>query len=219
MRVALYARVSTERAEQETSLARQTEELTSFARQSGWEVVRSVQEKASGYSEERWGLLQVLEDFNERRIEAVIIQDESRLGRGNTKIAILHQIHKAGGQVFSLDNGGKLQVSEMEGMVLEILAIVEEYQRRLTNQKIARGMHRAIAAGYRPEKNLKNIDQGGRKRNDLPLDDIIRLRNKKLTFEDIAATLRGLGFDASRATVHRRYKEYRESLPNEEESS
>ncbi|WCK52376.1 recombinase family protein [Aneurinibacillus sp. Ricciae_BoGa-3] len=218
MRVALYARVSTERAEQETSLMRQIDELTRFARQSGWEIVRSVQEKASGFDEERWGLLEVLEDFSEGRIEAVLIQDETRLGRGNTKIAILHQIKKAGGHVFSLDNGGELQVSEMEGMVLEILAIVEEYQRRLTNQKIARGMQRAIAAGYRPEKNLKNIDKGGRKRNDLPMEDIIRLRSKKLTFEEIAATLRGLGYEASRATVHRRYKEHMESLPDEEES-
>ncbi|WP_027417175.1 YneB family resolvase-like protein [Aneurinibacillus terranovensis] len=208
MKVAIYARVSTERAEQETSLERQAEELQVFAARQKWEVVRVVKEQESGFVEERYGLLEILQDFSEGVIQGVLIQDESRLGRGHSKIAILHQIRKSGGRVFSLDNGGELQISEMEGMVLEILAVVEEYQRRLTNQKISRGVQRAIAQGYRPEQNLKNLDQGGRKRNDLPLDDIIRLRDKKLTFEDIAATLRGLGYDASRATVHRRYREY-----------
>ncbi|MMZ59101.1 hypothetical protein D1872_211200 [compost metagenome] len=105
----------------------------------------------------------------------------------------------------------------MEGMVLEILAVVEEYQRRLTNHKISRGMQRAIAEGFRPEHNLKNTDQGGRKRNDLPMEEIIKLRRKKLTFEEIALTLRGLGYEASRATVHRRYREYMETLPENEE--
>ncbi|MED0678506.1 recombinase family protein [Aneurinibacillus thermoaerophilus] len=208
MRVGLYARVSTERKEQETSLARQMEELRRYASQKGWTIVHEISEQESGFDMERSGLLTLLEALSNGEIESIVIQDESRLGRGNSKIAALHQIRKLGGKVFSLDNQGELQVSEMEGMVLEILAIVEEYQRRLTNHKISRGMQRAIAKGYRPEKNLKNTDQGGRKRNELPIDEIIKLRRKKLTFEEIALTLRGLGYEASRATVHRRFREH-----------
>ncbi|HBI03158.1 MAG TPA: resolvase [Paenibacillaceae bacterium] len=208
MKVGIYARVSTEWETQETSLVRQVEELNRFATSQNWEVVKIIQEKASGFIIERPGLLELLEDLSEGTIEGLLIQDETRIGRGNTKIAILHQVHKYKGKVFSLDNGGELQIGEMEGMVLEILAIVEEYQRRLYNHKISRGVRRAMEQGYHPEANLKHTGEGGRKRNDLPLDEIVKLRAKKLTYEEIAAMLRGKGYEASRATVHRRYKEY-----------
>ena len=93
-------------------------------------------------------------------------------------------------------------------MILEILAIVEEYQRRLSNTKISRGMRRAVEQGFRPELNFRNIDQGGRDRMALPVEQIVKLRKKELTFEEIASTLRGMGYDCSKATVHRRYREY-----------
>lgn len=208
MKVAIYARVSTEKEAQETSLVRQVEELKGFAATQKWEVVKIIEEKASGFHIDRPGLLELLEDLSEGKAEALLIQDETRIGRGNTKIAILHQIHKYKGKVFSLENCGELQIGEMEGMVLEILAIVEEYQRRLYNHKISRGVRRAMERGYHPEDNLRHTGEGGRKRNDLPMDEILKLRAKKLTYEEIAATLRGKGFEASRATVHRRYKEY-----------
>jgi len=37
-----------------------------------------------------------------------------------------------------------------------------------------------------------------------------------LTFSDIAITLRGMGHDISKATVNRRYLEYRELTPSPE---
>lgn len=208
MNVVLYARVSTERKEQETSLVRQRDELRQYATRYGWNIVSEIEEKASGFEMERAGMMEALEILTNGDADAIVVQDETRLGRGNSKIALLHQIRKIGARVVSCDNDGELQITEMEGMVLEILAIVEEYQRRLINHKISRGMQRAIAEGFRPEKNLKNLDQGGRKRNELPIEEIVRLRTKKLTFEDIAIVLRGLGYEASRATVHRRYREY-----------
>ena len=77
-------------------------------------------------------------------------------------------------------------------------------------------MKRAIREGFRPEKNLSNRGNlDGRERIDIPLDEIIRLRNNKLTFEEIAATMRGFGYNVSKATVHRRYKEYQEQIANQ----
>jgi len=70
-------------------------------------------------------------------------------------------------------------------------------------------MKKKIESGeFDPAKNLSNIDQGGRDRKNIPLKEIIRLRELELTFKDIAATLRGLGYDVSKSTVHRRYQEY-----------
>ena len=110
-------------------------------------------------------------------------------------------------------DAGPVQLNEMDTMSLEILAIVEEYQRRIHNAKIRRGMRRAVENGYRPENNLSNRgNPQGQERKDLPVEEIVKLRKRGFTFEEISITLRGLGFEVSKATVHRRFQEHQERL-------
>ncbi|MEL3960668.1 recombinase family protein [Lysinibacillus endophyticus] len=209
----IYTRVSTEKNTQETSLKRQQEELTRYAEQMGFRVLATYQDQQSGYDVEREGLLDMMDYIKEYNISALFIQDETRLGRGNARMAILHLLQKSGTTVYSLNNAGPLTLNEMDTMLLEILAIVEEYQRKIHNAKIKRGMKRAVENGYRPELNIKNRqNHEGRERIDVPIEEIVNLREKGLTFQEIASTLRGLGFQVSKATVHRRYTEYIEGL-------
>jgi DNA invertase Pin-like site-specific DNA recombinase len=212
----IYCRVSTTKETQETSLKRQEEELTQLADKYGFRIVRVIKEQASGYELEREGMLELLDAINEdKEISAILIQDETRLGRGNAKIVLLHCIFKEGVKLYTISHNGELQLSESDSMVLKIVGMVEEYQRKLHNIKIKRGMKRAVENGYRPEKNLKNIgENAGRERKEVPIEEIVRLRNNDLTFAEIAATLRGFGYDVSKATVHRRYQEYKEMESN-----
>ncbi|MBB4823842.1 DNA invertase Pin-like site-specific DNA recombinase [Sporosarcina luteola] len=211
LRCVLYTRVSTEKSEQEISLVRQEEELTSLASSMGYEMVRTFSDKHSGYDIDREGLLSLFEFVKQEAIEAILVQDETRLGRGNARVAILHLLAKTNTTVITNHDSGPLQLNEMDTMLLEILSIVEEYQRKIHNAKIKRGMKRAVNRGYRPEKNLKNKGNSeGRERLDVPTDEIISLRKKGLTFEEITGVLKGLGHSISKATVHRRYKEYEE---------
>ncbi|MBU8729169.1 recombinase family protein [Cytobacillus oceanisediminis] len=213
MKAIIYCRVSTTKDTQETSLSRQEEELVNLAKMHDFEVVKVIREQASGYDLERDGILELLDLIKEKDIKVVLIQDETRLGRGNAKIAILHCILKEEVQLYSISNNGQLELSESDSMVLNIVGMVEEYQRKLHNIKIRRGMQRAVDKGYRPEKNLSNQGaNGGRERIEVPIEEIVRLRKNELTFAEIAATLRGFGYNISKATVHRRYKEYMESL-------
>jgi len=212
MKAIIYCRVSTNKETQETSLKRQEEELIQLAHQCGFEIDTIIKEQASGYDFERDGILEVLERIKEPQVQALLIQDETRLGRGNAKIALLHCIIKEGIQLYSISHNGELQLSESDSMVLKIVSMVEEYQRKLHNVKIKRGMKRAVDQGYKPEKNLKTLGQSsGRDKIEVPIDQIIRLRDNDLTFAEIAATLRGFGYNVSKATVHRRYQEYIES--------
>lgn len=205
----IYCRVSTKKETQETSLIRQEEELLNLASSFHFEVVEVIKEQASGYDLERDGILELLSLIKDKSIKAVLIQDETRLGRGNAKIALLHCIFKEGVQLYTISHNGQLQISESDSMVLQIVGMVEEYQRKLHNIKIKRGMNRAIKAGFKPQKNLKNLGaSSGRERIEAPITEIVRLRNNDLTFAEIAATLRGFGYSISKATVHRRYKEY-----------
>ncbi|HWL23884.1 MAG TPA: recombinase family protein [Ureibacillus sp.] len=209
----LYARVSTEKNTQETSLARQQEELQSYAQQIGYKVLASFQDQQSGYEVDRDGLLEMMDFIKENQVQALFIQDETRLGRGHARMAVIHLLQKYETTIYTLHDAGPIALNEMDSMLLEILAIVEEYQRKIHNAKIRRGMRRAVENGYKPELNLKDRgNHDGRERIDVPIEEIVNLRNKGLTFNEIASTLRGLGFQVSKATVHRRYQEYIEGL-------
>ncbi|WHY79474.1 recombinase family protein [Neobacillus sp. WH10] len=212
MKAIIYCRVSTNKETQETSLNRQEEELIQLAKHYQFEIDSIIKEQASGYDFEREGILQVLERIKDQQVQALLIQDETRLGRGNAKIALLHCIFKEDVKLYSISHNGELELSESDSMVLKIVSMVEEYQRKLHNVKIKRGMKRAVQQGYKPERNLKNLgESSGRDKIEVPIEQIIRLRKNNLTFADIAATLRGFGYNISKATVHRRYQEYIES--------
>lgn len=209
MKAVIYCRVSTTKEAQVTSLRRQEEELIELAERNQFTVEKIIKEQASGYELEREGILELLTLIREKEINAVLIQDETRIGRGNAKIALLHCIMKEGVMLYSISHNGELQLSESDSMVLKIVGMVEEYQRKLHNIKIRRGMKRAVDQGYKPQKNLKNKGKNaGRDRIEAPIEEIVRLRQNHLTFADIAATLRGFGYSISKATVHRRYQEF-----------
>lgn len=212
MKAIIYCRVSTNKETQETSLKRQEEELIQLANTYHFEIDRVIKEKASGYDFDREGIFELLERIREKQVQAILIQDETRLGRGNAKIALLHCMLKENIKLYSISHSGELQLSESDSMVLNIVSMVEEYQRKLHNAKIKRGMKRAVQKGYKPEKNLKNLGEAsGREKIEVPIEEIVRLRKNGLIFSEIAATLRGFGFNISKATVHRRYQEYIES--------
>ncbi|SEN48905.1 Site-specific DNA recombinase [Amphibacillus marinus] len=209
MQAIIYCRVSTDKQAQATSLVRQKEELLKLAEENKLHVINSIEEIASGFEIDREGILQVLEHCDLGHVDAVLIQDSTRLGRGHTKMALLHQLLKKGIKILTVADNGEMELAESDEMVLHIVSTVEEYQRKLHNSKIKRGMKKAVANGYKPEKNLKNLNQSqGRSRIVFPIEEVVRLKDKGLTFHDIAATLRGVGYNVSKATVHRRYQEY-----------
>lgn len=211
----LYCRVSTDKESQQTSLARQEDELVKMAHQHGIEVSDCLSEVASGYDLDRDNLLFLLDQAKKQTFTHLLVTDETRIGRGRARTAILYQLQKYGITIYTCHNDGALHLSEADEMVFEIVAIVEEYQRKLHNLKIKRGMRKAIEKGYHPERNLKDTGSGGRSKKDLPIEEIVRLREKNLTFHDIAITLNGLGYHCSKATVHRRFQQYEQTKSDE----
>src|SRR5699024_11091867 len=83
--VVLYCRVSTNKAEQETSLTRQKQELINLAERYGFSIIDIIQEQASGYEIDREGIFRMLDHFVNGRAEGLLIQDETRLGRAIRK--------------------------------------------------------------------------------------------------------------------------------------
>lgn len=204
--------MSTNKKEQETSLARQKQELKHLANKYQFNIIDCIEEQESGYEIEREGIFQMLDYFSTKQANCLFIQDETRLGRGNTRIALIHQLQKMNIPIYTATHDGELALSESDSMVLQIVGIVEEYQRKIHNAKIKRGMKKAIKEGYNPAKNLKNRHQApGRERKTLPMDEVVRLKESGLTFSEITSVLNGLGHSVSKATIHRRYQELRNS--------
>ncbi|WP_445487246.1 YneB family resolvase-like protein [Niallia sp. 03133] len=211
MNAIIYCRVSTDKKEQASSLKRQEEELIQLAEENNFTISHIIKEQASGYDLERDGILDLLTFIKDKNISAVLIQDETRLGRGNAKIAILHCIYREDVKLFSISHAGELVLSDADSMVLKIVALVEEYQRKIHNIKIKRGMKKAVESGYKPEHNFKKRgENSGRSRLEVPIEEIVKLKDSGLTFAEIASTLRGFGYNVSKATVHRRYQEFKE---------
>ncbi|MDQ0230411.1 YneB family resolvase-like protein [Metabacillus malikii] len=209
MNAVIYCRVSTDKSSQDSSLERQKKELVELAEVHKINIIKIIEERHSGYDVDRDGIIEALALLKEKKADTLLVQDDTRLGRGHAKIALMHEITKMNCRIFTLSEKGEPELSESDLMVLKILATVEEFQRKLVNYKIKRGMNRAIKNGYKPERNLSNINYSdGRDRIDVPIEEIVKLRNKNLTFQEIASTLRGVGYNVSKATVHRRYKEY-----------
>lgn len=211
----IYCRVSTKKEAQHSSLIRQKEELIELAKKNDYSIYKVIEEKASGFEIEREGIFELLEEFKDQKATVLLIQDETRLGRGNTKIALVHQLLKYNVRIETVSEEGHLKLSETDTMVLEIVSVVEEYQRKLHNLKIKRGMKKAILEGYDPSKNLGDKHNGGRSKKEVPISEIVHLKKMKLTFREIAATLRGFGYDVSKATVHRRYQDYQKQQLNQ----
>ncbi|MBM6618347.1 YneB family resolvase-like protein [Bacillus suaedaesalsae] len=205
----IYTRVSTDKESQDTSLQRQQEELMQLANLHNINVITSIMDKASGFDIDRDGIFEMIKVIKSRDVDVLLIQDETRLGRGNAKLALFHLLHKEGVSIYTSINQGEIELSDGDSMVLNIVSVVEEFQRKIHNLKISRGVQKAIRNGYSPTKNLDHsIASTGREKKEVPIDEIIRLRSNNLTFEEIAATLRGFGYNVSKATVNRRYLEY-----------
>lgn len=218
MNAVIYCRVSTLKEEQKTSLERQEQELLELAKVHNMNVIKVIKEQASGYEANREGALELLRTLKEEKIAAVLVQDETRIGRGDAKLAFIRCIQKENVKIYTPRHDGELELSDADSLVLKIVSHVEEFQRKIHNAKIQRGMKKAIKNGYKPQINIKNNHFGGSDKKELPINEIVRLRNLKLTFNEIATTLRGTGkYNVSKATVHRRYQEYLEEQKRIEE--
>lgn len=216
MNAIVYCRVSTDKKEQDTSLSRQEDELTKAALERGFTIVKVIKERHSGFEFDRDGITEILDLFRTKQADVLLIQDETRMGRGNAKLALIHQLRKFSVQVQTLSGSGELELSDMDSMVLDILSMVEEYQRSIHNKKIQRGVRKAMDEGFVPKNNLIPNAGGGKERIEVPIEQIVFFRDKKeITYEEMETIFKGLGFEVSRSTLNRRYLEYKKKQEEE----
>lgn len=191
------------------------EKLQEFAKGMAYQIEDIIVESHNVTEWNRPGLFRLFDMVQSQNIQAVFIQSGSCLGQGETKLATVHQLHRLGCMIYTLESQGEIVVEADESAVLYMMEKVDQLQRNWRARKISQGIQKAIREGFNPAHNLKNRGMGGRSKKKVPVEDIIALKEKNLTFEEIAATLQGWGYEVSRATVHRRYREWSQEKDRE----
>lgn len=149
LRAVTYARVSTEKASQDTSVSRQVAELKEVAARRGWQVVFQFSDRISGGDAARPGLDAALNHIFHARADVLVVHDLDRLGRNvRTMLANVDAIHAAGGHFYVLDK--HWDTSAPEGrLIFTIFAALFEFQRRTLGEKIKAGLAFARKKGKR----------------------------------------------------------------------
>lgn len=145
-RAAIYCRVST----QDQSCERQERDLAAFAARAGYEVVGVFRETGSGARGDRIERRKVMALAQRRAIDAVLVTELSRWGRGT--LDLLHTLQELEARRVSVIamSGLAFDLSTPHGrMLATVLAGIAEFERELIRERVRSGMAAAKARGKR----------------------------------------------------------------------
>ena len=157
MRVALYARVSTNNGQQSPEM--QLSELREYCQRRGWEITSEyVDAGISGAKDSRPELNRLLTDAHRRHFDAVVVWKFDRFARSVSHLLrALDAFNALGIDFVSLSES--MDTSTPAGkMVFTVLGAVAELERSLIVERVRAGLRHAKARGKRLGRPKKCID-------------------------------------------------------------
>jgi site-specific DNA recombinase len=149
MRVAIYARVSTQRQVLDQTIEQQLERLKSHVNQQGWELQQQNIFRDDGYSGasfNRPGLDQLRDRASAREIDRIVITTPDRLARNYVhQMLLLEELEACGCQVEFLER--PISQDPHDQLLLQIRGAVAEYERTLIADRMRRGRQAKYRAG------------------------------------------------------------------------
>ncbi len=182
-RVALYARVSTDKQTCENQL----NELRSIAERMQYIIVDEfIDEGISGATSSRPALDALMKSATQRRFDMVMCWSIDRLGRSlQNLIEILNELQSLKVDLFFMQQG--LDTSTSAGrMMFSIFGALAEFERNLIRERVIAGQQRAISQGVKMGRPSKM--------NDGMKNAIKLLRERGIGIKQIARELKiGIG--------------------------
>ena len=149
MRVAIYARVSTQRQAQAQTIEQQLERLVAYVHQQGWELPEENIFRDDGFSGaalNRPGLDWLRDRVAGGELDCIVITAPDRLARNYVhQMLVLEQLEKYGCRVEFLDR--PMSQDPHDQLVLQIRGAVAEYERTLIADRMRRGRQAKYRAG------------------------------------------------------------------------
>ena len=181
LRVAIYARVSTQ--DQNNEL--QVRELSQYVRSRGWDLVDTYEDRMSGAKTSRPGLDRLIADARKRRFDAVLVWKLDRFGRSLVHcVGTIQELASLGVRFLAVSQGLDTDESNPASkLLLHILAAVAQFERELIRERVAAGMRQAQERGTRSGRPI------GRPRRIFDRTELVRLRAAGISIERIAGRL------------------------------
>lgn len=150
LRVCAYARVSTEKEEQEYSFEKQQEYYIKYiSNHSDWEFVGIYSDFGlSGKNKKRPQFMRMIEDCNCGKIDKIITKSISRFARNTIDcIQTVRDLREKGIGVY-FEREGVDSLDSKSNLVLSIMAIVAEEESRSISNNIKWGIQKRFAKGH-----------------------------------------------------------------------
>ena len=147
MRVAIYARTSTDDGRQE--LSNQTRELHEYANRMGWIVVAEFYDQVSGRKADRPQLKKALDAGRRRKYDVLLFWSLDRLSRQGVlpTLLLLNQLTQYGVKYRSLQEQWIDSLGAFSDAVIGILATVAKFEAERLSSRVRSGLARAKAQG------------------------------------------------------------------------
>lgn len=173
MKVALYARVSTNDQDETLQLPR----LRDYAGRAGWEVVQEYTDTATGKNCDRPGWTALMSDARRRHFDRILIVKLDRMMR-SVRILLdeLEQLRAYEVSVFVLDIGLLDLDSPGSRLLLTVLGSIAEWEGEIISQRTKDALAAKKARG----------EALGRPAADVPIHRVALLRLTNHTWEDIS---------------------------------
>lgn len=190
-RAAIYARVSTSKQEAENQLR----ELRGFCERRGWSLVREFTDEAvRGRADHKPQLEAMLDAAHRREFDVVVFWSLDRLTRKgpDDAAAILGRIQASGCDFISYREGALTSLGPWGRVVIDILAIVANFESTRMGERIKAGIaERRAEAEKAGETFLWGQARKSKLREDPELPSKVKaLRDGGRSWSQIAATLR-----------------------------
>ena len=160
MRVAIYARTSTDDGRQE--LTNQTNELHEYAKRMGWSVVAEFHDQVSGRKADRPQLKKALEAGRRRKYDVLLFWSLDRLSRQGVlpTLLLLNQLTQYGVKYRSLQEQWIDSLGAFSDAVIGILATVAKFEAERLSSRVRSGLARAKAQGKVLGRPKSIVDRG-----------------------------------------------------------
>ena len=194
MRAVIYARVSTK----DQDCRRQIEDLKRFAERAGYEVIATLEEKASGVKNDRAERAKIIRMAQARLIDVVLVTELSRWGRSTQDLIATLQDLKARSVSLVAASGMQMDLSTPSGKLMAtLLAGIAEFERELIQERVRSGIQSAKARGKKIGRQAGDNYKSGKK--EIRIEELHRAGK---SIREIAA-LTGLGKSTVADTIKR----------------
>jgi len=123
-RAVIYARVSSQKQDNDGNLERQVERILKYAKENNYEVVKIFKDTASGINDKRKNFWKMMQFIKENQVPYLIVEFEDRLTRFGLEY-VKALLEEYGTQLVVIEN--KISKDKMKELVEDLITIITSF--------------------------------------------------------------------------------------------